>query len=134
MSDANVAAARRIYDARARGDVDAVLAECDRDVVWQPYLSEVRGPVEGHDGVRAYLSSLDEEWEYLWHEPEEFFDTGERVVAFLITHSRGRRSGVVLEVPVAHVLTFQQGRCVESVTYMDRDEGLRAAGLDPETG
>jgi ketosteroid isomerase-like protein len=134
VSDANIAAARRIYDARARGDVDAVLAECDQDVVWRPYLSEVRGPIEGHDGVRTYLSSLGDEWEYLRHEPEEFFDAGERVVAFLITHSRGKRSGVVLEVPVAHVLTFQEGRCVESVTYMDRDKGLRAAGLDSKTG
>lgn len=133
MSEANVAAARRIYEARDRGDVDAILAECDPDVVWRPYLSEVRGPVEGHDGIRAYLVSLSQEWEYLRQEPEEFFDAGDRVVAFLHTHSRGRQSGVELDLEVAHVLTFKDGLCVESVTYVDREEGLRAAGLAPET-
>jgi hypothetical protein len=35
MSRANVAAAKRIYEARNRGDVDAVLAECDPDVTWR---------------------------------------------------------------------------------------------------
>ncbi len=126
----NVATARRIYEARNRGDVDAMLAECDPAVVWHPHLSAVGGePVRGHDAIRDYIASLDEEWEYLRHEAERFLDAGDRVVAFLTTHARGRRSGIELEIPVAHVLTFERGRCVESVTYTDRGEGLAAAGL-----
>ena len=130
MSARNIAAAKQIYEARNRGDIDAVLARCDPSVVWRPYLSEVGGePVRGHRGIRDYIASLDEEWEYLRHEAERFFDAGDRVVAFLMTYARGRRSGIELEIPVAHVLTFEGGRCVESVTYTDRAEALAAAGM-----
>jgi ketosteroid isomerase-like protein len=64
MSQQNVAAAKRIYDSRNRGDVDAVLAECDPEVEWRPHLASLSGqPIRGHDGVREYLESLREDWE-----------------------------------------------------------------------
>jgi ketosteroid isomerase-like protein len=130
MSEENVAAARRIYEARNRGDVNAVIAECHPEVGWHPHLSSLGGePVRGHAGVREYLASLGNEWEEFRQEPEEFFDAGDQVVVFLQTHARGRRSGVRLEVPVAHVLTFEHGKCVRSVTHMDRAKGLESAGL-----
>ena len=131
MSEANVAAAKRIYEARNRGDVDAVLAECDPDVTWRPHLATLGGqPIQGHDGVRAYMASLGEDWQSFRHEPEEFFDAGDKVVAFLHTYARGRGSGVDVEVPVAHVLTFEAGKCLGYVSYHDRAEALTVAGLE----
>jgi ketosteroid isomerase-like protein len=131
MSRDNVAAAKRIYEARNRGDVDAVLSECDPEVEWHPHLATLGGqPIRGHDEVRAYMTSLREDWEHFRHEPEEFFDAGDKVVAFLGTYARGRASGVDVEVPVAHVLTFQRGKCLEFVSYYDRAEALRVAGLE----
>ena len=127
----NVAAAKRIYEARSRGDVDAVLAECDPEVEWQPHLARLGGePIRGHEAVRAYMASLREDWETFRHEPEEFFDAGDKVVAYLHTYARGRGSGVVVEVPVAHVLTFEGGKCLGYVSYHDRAEAMRAAGLE----
>ncbi len=131
MSEENVAAAKRIYEARNRGDVNAVLAECDPEVEWQPHLASLGGePIRGHDEVRAYMASLREDWEHFRHEPKQFFDAGDRVVAFLHTYARGRGSGVEVEVPVAHVLTFQRGKCLGYVSYHDRTEALRVAGLE----
>jgi ketosteroid isomerase-like protein len=131
MSEENVAAARRIYEARNRWDVEAVLAECDPDVEWRPHLATLGGqPIRGHDGVRAYLASLREDWELFRHEPKQFFDGGNQVVAFLDTFARGRGSGVDVEVPVAHVLTFRDGKCLGYVSYHDRAEALKAAGLE----
>lgn len=130
MSRDNVAAAKRLYEARNNGDVEAVLAECTADVEWHPHLASLGGrPIRGHQGVRAYLASLREDWQSFRHEPREFFEAGDQVVAFLDTHARGRGSGVDVEVPVAHVLTFRDGKCVGYVSYHDRDEALRAAGL-----
>ena len=130
MSRENVAAAKRIYEARNRGDVDAVLAECHPDVIWHPHLATLGGrPIEGHEGVRAYMASLQEDWVGFRHEPEEFFDAGDKVVAFLHTYARGRGSGVDVEVPVGHVLTFEDGKCTGYVSYHDREEAIRAAGL-----
>jgi ketosteroid isomerase-like protein len=130
MSRENVAAAKRIYEARNRGDVDAVLAECHPDVVWHPHLARLGGePIEGHQGVRDYLASLEEDWVGFRHELEQFFDAGDKVVAFLHTYARGPSSGVDVDVAVAHVLTFEYGKCIEFVSYHDRDEALRVAGL-----
>lgn len=131
MSRNNVAAAKRIYESRNRGDVNAVLAECDSDVEWHPHLAALSGePVRGDDGVREYLESLQEDWESFRHEPEQFFDAGDNVVVFLHIHARGRASGVDIEVPVAHVLTFERGKCSRFVSYHDRAEALRVAGLE----
>lgn len=131
MSRENVATARRIYAARNRGDVDAVLAECDPEVTWHPHLATLGGkPVRGFDEVRDYMASLQVDWEGFRHEPEGFFDAGDKVVAFLRTFARGPGSGVHVEVPVAHVLTFRHGKCLGYVSYHDRAEAMRVAGLE----
>jgi ketosteroid isomerase-like protein len=130
MSRANVAAAKRIYEARNRGDADAVLAEFAPGATWYPHLATLGGhPIQGHDGIRAYMASLREDWIGFRHEPEEFFDAGDKVVAFLHTYARGRGSGADVEVPVAHVLTFEDGKCTGYVSYHDRQKALRVAGL-----
>jgi len=130
VSRANVEAAERIYAARLRGDVDALLAELHPDVEWRPHLSSLGGGyVRGHAGVRDYLASLAEEWDDFRQERERLVDAGDKVVALLNTYGRGRASGVELRARVAHVLSFKHGKCVESVTYLDRAEALSAAGL-----
>jgi ketosteroid isomerase-like protein len=45
------------------------------------------------------------------------------------TRTVSRGSGARVDMPVAHVLTFQDGRCIKSVTYVGRDGALAAAGL-----
>jgi ketosteroid isomerase-like protein len=130
MSRENVAIAKRIYEARNRGDVDAVLAECAPDVTWRPHLATLgTQPIRGHDEIRAYMVSLREDWQSFRHEPEEFFDAGDQVVAFLQTYAKGRGSGVDVEVAVAHVLSFEEGKCLGYVSYHDREEALRVAGV-----
>lgn len=130
VSQANVEAAERIYAARLRGDIEALLAELDPDVEWRPHLAALGGQsIRGHAAVRDYLASLDQEWEDFRQEVEQLFDAGDEVVVFLNTYSRGRASGVELQPRVAHVLRFRDERCVKCVTYLDRGEALRAAGL-----
>lgn len=129
MSRDNVEAARRLYDARNRGDIESVVAELHPQVEWRPHLSSLGGqPVQGHAEVRRYLRSLAEDWAEFRHEPEQLFDAGDRVVAFLRTHAVGRRSGVALDIPIAHLLTFEGGRCRRSVSYVDRSRALECAG------
>jgi ketosteroid isomerase-like protein len=130
VSRENLEAAERIYAARHRGDLEALLAELHPDVEWRTHLTALGGgSVRGHSGVRDYLASLSEEWEDFRQELEQLFDAGDEVVAFLNTYGRGRASGVEVQPRVAHVLRFRDGKCVESTTYLDRMEALRAAGL-----
>ena len=128
MSADQIAVAKRLYAARNRGQVDAVLAECDPDVEWHPHLATLGGkPIFGHAGVREYMASLTEDWEYFHHEPEEFFGVGDNLVAFVHTSARGKSSGIELDVPVGHVFSFRDGRVLRFVTYLDRSEAMRAA-------
>ena len=132
MSRENVAAAKRIYDARNRCDIEAVVAEFSEDATWQPHLATLGGrPIRGHDEIRAYLRSLQVDWIGFRHEPEEFFDAGEMVVAFLQTYARGRGSGADVAMAVAHLLRFAGGKCSGYVSYGDREEAMRIAGLTP---
>jgi ketosteroid isomerase-like protein len=99
-------------------------------VTWHPHLATLGGiPIRGHEEVRSYMASLGEDWVGFRHEPEEFIDAGDKVVALLTTYARGRESGVDVEVPVAHVLTFEDGKCTGYVSYHDRDQARRVAGL-----
>src|SRR5215211_7619782 len=101
MSADHIAVAKRMYDARNRGDVEAVLAECDPDVEWHPHLATLGGkPILGLAGLREYLASLKQDWEFFHHEPEEFFDLGDkdrRIPPYLrsgqIKRHRHRRTG-----------------------------------------
>lgn len=128
MSPDHVAVAKRLYEARNRGDIEAVLAECDPEVEWQPHLATLGGkPIRGHADVRAYMVSLQEDWEHFRHEPEQFLERGEKVVAFLRTFARGKGSGIDVEVTVGHVLSFRSGKVLRFVSYLDRDEALKAA-------
>ncbi len=130
MSQDNVAAAKRIYEARNRGDVETVLAEFDSAATWEPHLATLGGrPITGHSEIRRYLRSLREDWKHFRHEPEGFFEAGDSVVAFLHTYARGRGSGADVEMAVAHVLRFRDGKCLGYVSYADRDEAMRIAGL-----
>jgi ketosteroid isomerase-like protein len=131
MSADHIAVAKRMYDARNRGDIEAVLAECDPDVEWHPHLATLGGkPILGHAGVREYLASLKQDWESFHHEPEEFFDLGDKVVAFLHTSARGKSSGIDIDVRVGHVLTFRNGKVLRFVTYLDRSKALKTAKED----
>ena len=130
MSRQNVEAAKRIYQARNRGEIEQVLAEFSADATWEPHLATLGGrPISGHDEIRTYLKSLEVDWIGFRHEPEEFFDADDKVVAFLHTYAQGRGSGADVEMPVAHVLRFADGKCVGYVSYGDRDEAMRMAGL-----
>ena len=133
MSRANVEVAERLYAARNRGDVEGVLAECTPEVEWRPHLATLGGePIRGHDAVRDYMASLRQDWEIFRHEPERFIDAGDDVVvAFLYTRAQGR-DGIDVDVPVAHVLRFSDGKCLGYESYHDRGEALRAAGLPPQ--
>jgi ketosteroid isomerase-like protein len=53
----------------------------------------------------------------------------DRVIAYIHMHGRGRGSGVPAEMRYAQVFTFDHGRPVRMVLYVDMDEARRATGL-----
>jgi ketosteroid isomerase-like protein len=132
MSQQNVDAARRMFEAWNRGDVDAWLQSFHPEIEW---FSEVAGRLEGDATVyrgRDQMRRFWEEWRTVWEttiEISELRDLGGNGVALgrVLTHGSG--SGVDLEIPVAYVAEFEDGLVRKARAYLDQNKALEAVGL-----
>jgi ketosteroid isomerase-like protein len=87
------------------------------------------GPmVRGLEGVRRIAAKWP--WDALHFEPERFLDVdAQRVLVFVRATATGVGSGVPVERRTAHECTFNDGSLVRFKVYSDREEALKAAGL-----
>jgi uncharacterized protein len=128
-SSANVALVRRSYEAFARGDLTAVLADFDPEIEWHqaqglPHGGFYRGRAEVE---RAIFGPLEEEW---WDDfeatPSEVLDAGDDVVVLGRYSGRGKHTGKELDVPFVHVWTLRDGRAVRFRQFLDTAGWLQA--------
>jgi uncharacterized protein len=130
MSKENVKIARAAYDAFNRGDIGAVLERCAPDIEWHDAGTFDTGPVKGSEAVRAYFETVLDPWEDLRREPEEIIDVGDdRVLVHFRLTGRGKGSGIEVDLRGSDLMTLQAGVAVRWVSYPDRGQALKAAGL-----
>jgi ketosteroid isomerase-like protein len=113
---------RRSYDAFARGDLDAVLADLADDVEWQQAQGLPHGGTyRGRDAVRrAIFEPLDAEWwEEFSAEPAEFLDAGDEIVVLGRYRGRAKGTGKRLDVPFVHVWTVRGDEAVRFRQFLD---------------
>jgi ketosteroid isomerase-like protein len=139
-----VATVRRIYAAMnlsVPGSVSQLSAPLeswrsliDPDVEWCgprefPDLAE---PVFGYEGIVAYAAKIAEALDDYRMMPEQFIDASDRqVLVFSREGGRGKGSGVEVEThPTAHLWTLREGLAIRMQSYWEREDALRAAGLD----
>ena len=111
-SDSAIATVRRMFDAFAARDLDALLDLCDADVVLRlsgtPQRAGRRAPYRGRSGVEAYLTDVGHVWDRLVITPRTFRRTAEAVIAFgTIDAQRGEE---VVTGSVMWVTRMQDGR------------------------
>jgi ketosteroid isomerase-like protein len=134
MSEENVEAVRRIYEAVARRDVATPFDFYAKDIVWD--LSNWR-PAEldstpvytGHEGVRKAWRDRLSAWGEVDYEVEELMEAGDRVVAVIRDRQVGRSSGVPVEASHAAVWTLVDGKVTRLQVFDERRQALEAAGL-----
>jgi uncharacterized protein len=134
MSREDVQVVRRVYDAVARRDAEAVLALYDPDVEWDMSRGawgdlEGGGLHHGHEGLRSWFRTQYEVWQKWEDNPDELLDAGKHVVSVVSSRSRGRSSGVEVESHHAAVWTIREGKVVRVAWFPTREEALEAAGL-----
>jgi ketosteroid isomerase-like protein len=118
----NLQIARRSYDAFARHDLDAVLADLHDDVEWQQAQGLPHGGTyHGRDEVRRNIfEPLDAEWWAEFHaDPTEFLEAGDQVVVLGRYTGRAKETGRALDVPYVHVWTFADGKAVRFRQFLD---------------
>ena len=136
MSQENVEIVRRIYEASARRDAEAVLALYDPEVEWdgsRHRWSEVMAAEprwKGHDALRRFFRLYYETWDGFEFDIEELLDAGGDVVSVVTSRARGRSSGVLVEwEEQVAVWTIRDGRAVRVVWFPSREEALEAVKL-----
>ena len=128
----NLIAVRRSYEAFARGDMDAVVADMADDIVWEQAQGLPHGGIyTGLESVRrAVFDPLESEWwEEFAAEPAEFLDAGEHVLVLGRYRGRAKVTGRRLDVPFAHLWTFRGDEAVRFRQFLDT-AGWRSA-LEP---
>ena len=135
MARDKVDVAKRVVDAYNRRDVDGLFAElATPDFEWYPGIVRALdgGGYRGREGVERFAVDTEENWAEFQIMPEEFRDLGDRVLVLGRIKGRGKGSGAPVDAPQAIILDFRGDRIWRSRVYLDRAEGLRAAGLSPE--
>ena len=129
MSQENVEIVRAAYAAFNARDVEGLLRLSAEDCEWQPLRAQLEGIVyRGHQGVRQFVSDMDEDWEEFLLDPLEFHDRDERVVVIARVTALGQ-SGVEIDSVAGFLFELQQGRIRRIVSYSDPAAALEAAGL-----
>jgi ketosteroid isomerase-like protein len=133
MSQENVEAVYRAYDAIRRHDKEAFVAEQHPEVEGVVHVMEAEGSVyRGHSGMRRFLDDLYSVFPD-WHpEVVQAWDYGDTVLAEIKTAGRGARSGVALEQRIWQVLRFRDGKAVWFHGYGSKTEALQAAGVSED--
>ena len=131
MSEENVEIVRSYFEAFNAGGLDAV------EEFWHPEIEGYDpptwpdagrhvGPAALRQAVETYLELG---WDGQFRDPE-FFDAGDEVLA--VWQARGQSAhggGFPMDLTIAQLFRFEQGRVRQIRQYFSREEGLEAAGL-----
>jgi ketosteroid isomerase-like protein len=133
MSEENVAAVRRAWDAWMRGDLDAQFETFDPAVEWTTtnYFGWPEDDVySGHAGVRRFFEEWLASWERYEAGVEEILDVDEdRVLVLCWQRGVGPGSQAPVEMDFAQLCTLRRGLVCRVDAYSDRQAALEAAGL-----
>ncbi len=118
----NLEIVRRSYDAFARGDLDAVVADMDDGIEWQQAQGLPHGGTyHGIVAVRANVfDPLDRDWWSVFSaEPAEFLDAGAEVVVLGRYRGTAKETGRGLDVPFVHVWSLRDGKAWRFRQFLD---------------
>jgi len=124
----NLEIVQSIYAAYGRRDFAAFFALLDADVeVRQTRRLPWGGEYRGHDQVRGMFKKVAELTE-TQPVPEEYFESGETVVAIGRLQGRARVTGNPIDLRIVHAWTLRDGKVVRYEPFMDAPAMLAALG------
>jgi ketosteroid isomerase-like protein len=127
MPGDNLETLRTLFDAFARGDIEAWDGLVDRDVEFVPVGDWPEAEIRGRDAVRDFLVKVEEPWEPGVYELEEITESGDFVVARMTRTLRGKSSGIEVDYDYWIVVTFREGKMRRAQWFSEREEALEAA-------
>ena len=111
-------------------DIDAYRGCCTENVKLETPMAAVGGVYEGIDGIRRFLTDVEEAAPDFRIELDGVEEVdSKRVIAFLRNSSTGRASGIRMAWPQTNVYDLIDGKISHIRIFLDRDEALKAVGL-----
>jgi ketosteroid isomerase-like protein len=131
VSRENVELHRRFNEAFNAHDLEAFNAFFDPGAEFRSLFAAVGGAVyRGHADVPRYFRDLADAFgDEIRVEPEAYFDLGEKTLAFMVLHARGRHSAADVAMRGAQVIAWRAGLLVYWESYADRHDALRDLGV-----
>jgi ketosteroid isomerase-like protein len=131
LSQENVDKTRDYIEAYNRRDFDTALRDCDPDVEWVLPEHQSSDSGVGPYQIRRFWEGLDDTWDELRLDAQEYVDGGDRVAVRLRYYGRSR-SGLELETEMYHqITTFRDGVMVRIEYVTSWEQALQAAGIEP---
>jgi ketosteroid isomerase-like protein len=129
MSQENVEMIRSIYEPLNRGDWEAVFRNAHPEMQITTQRGPTAGTYRGQEAVRKQVQDLLGPFDTWTMEPEEFFDAGNQVVAYVKVRARPSGGSVDMEIRNGHLWTIRDGTIRALKTFPAREKALEAAGL-----
>ncbi|MBK8195148.1 MAG: nuclear transport factor 2 family protein [Lewinellaceae bacterium] len=127
----NMAVVDGLYQSFVKGDVPAVLAVMDANIVWNeaegfPYAD--RNPYISPDAVlNGVFARIGAEWEYFNLTDIQLHDmSGNKVLATLRYQAKHKTTGKVIDSQTAHLWTLKDGKIVAFQQYTDTKQAVEA--------
>jgi uncharacterized protein len=127
----NIDLVRRLFEAFARRDVEAVIEMSDPEIEFYAptaTLAHEGRSYRGHEGIRSYFEDVKRLWEELSVVPEEFREVNGKLLVLGRIHARGA-VGYSADSPAGWVWRTRGGKVVSGHVYTDLGEALEAVGL-----
>ena len=130
MSQENVDAVRRWFDAYNRRDFEALIETIDPDFDFRSRFVAIESEFRGYERFpHAYFRTLDEAYDRFEVIPSDFIDAGAAVLTIADAEWRGKASGAEGSLPIFVAFWLRAGKLFRTETFTDRAEALKAVGL-----
>ena len=134
MSQQDLEVVRSMLATLNESGVEAALDQIHPDFegVTPPELSPEPDTYRGHEGIRRYFAGFEGVMDEVRWEADELMEApNDRVVAGIRLLTRSVATGLELELPVWQVCTVRDGKVLRIEGFAEREDALRAAGLEP---
>jgi ketosteroid isomerase-like protein len=112
-------------------DIEGYLACCTENVKLETQLAAVGGVYEGFDGIRRFFTDIEDAGPDFRLELDGVGEVdSQRVLACVRTSSTGRASGIRLAGSQTNVYELIDGKISHIRIFLDRQEALKAVGLE----
>lgn len=129
MSQEDVETVRRAIAAINARDIEAYLARCTENV--ELLLPMAGSEYVGAKGIKRFFADIEDIGPDFRIEVQRVQAIGDStVLALLRVGSTGRASGIVTAADSANVYDFFDGKMSRIRIFLDRDEALKAVGLE----